>query len=72
MSQILRMHKLKSSQDVSLWFSGLTVVGIGLTFILPVIAGASFWVKLERFISVINVLCLFVAVIYWRIRGKNA
>jgi len=71
-SQILRMHKLRSSQDVSLWFTGLMVVGIGFTFVLPVIAGASFWVKLERFLSVINMLCLLGDVIYWRMKGANS
>jgi hypothetical protein len=66
--QIQTMAKTKSSKDVGLLFVGFLLLGIGCTYVLTLTSGASLWVKLERFISLVNMAILFGAVIYWRVR----
>lgn len=70
-SQIIRMMKTKSSNDISLWFVGLILVGVTSSYIIMLLTKASLSLIVPQATNLILSFVVFCVVLFYRFRKVN-
>ena len=67
--QIIKIHKTKSSQDISLMFTGLVVAGVGFSLFYStwlLVVKQEPWVFITNVITLIEATWLFIVALHYK------